>query len=1321
MGYMPHPLGHPAWEAGNGKPPESGDVRLRWMDSRAREVDSRSVNPDSNAEPPRSSEMEKVTSIAQGSERSDHDVRKSEAEAALQESEERMRLALESAQVGTFDWDMVHQRIFWSRWHEQLWGYASGEFDGTYEGFLGRVHPEDQGGIRHEVEGCVTTRAPFRHEFRVVWPDGSVRWIAAAGEFAFEKDKETVPVRMRGTVMEITQRRQAERLHGLAAEVLALLNNSREFSDSIQEILAAIKRTTDFDAVGIRLRKGDDFPYGGAQGFTECFLEAENTLAIRDAAGELCRDENGNPTLECTCGLVITGRTDSTNPLFTPGGSAWTNDARLLIRLPGRQDPRLNPRNRCIHEGFQSVALIPIRAGQENVGLLQLNDRRKNRFTVETVRFFEGLASAFGLALLRRREEQALRESESNLRTLFDAIPESVFVLDSEGTVLAGNATFADRLNRPLSACVGRLVDSLMPAEVAVRRRQWIHEMGRTKKPAVYEDERTGCWIRSSIYPVLDAEQQLKRIVVVATDITEQKQSQETLCRQDAEFRAMFDVASIGMAQADPVTGQWRRVNQRLCDITGYSAGEMLRMRMSDVTLPEDREVDGEMFRRLAQGETTHCRREKRYVRKDHSVIWVNVNMTVIRDAQGKPLGIMATIEDINERKRAQRRTVQDAERTELLLKLHQRASQMSDRQVHDYVLGKAVQLTESSIGFFLLMAETGGSILLTDWKDPTCPDVGRVGPSGSLWEECIQGRKPVVDNDPCSLDSRVKVPAGCRRLNRLLAIPVVENDRVIFILGVANKDEDYVEFDVSQIQIVANELHKILLQRAAQERLRKLSGAVEQSPVSVVITDTSGAIEYVNPMFTRTTGYTLEEVRGQNPRVLGSGEKPAQDYQELWRTILDGKVWHGEFHNRRKNGELYWETASISPIRDSMGQVTHFVAVKEDVTKLRQLEAQYRQAQKLEAVGQLAGGVAHDFNNILAGFMMQLQLMEGSPGVDSETQNSLDELQKEALRAVALTRQLLMFSRRSVLVVRPLDLNEVVANLLKMLTRLIGENIDLAFTGKSGLPKVEADVGLLEQVLMNLVVNARDAMPGGGRITMGTQPFTVSREDTVSDPSRRPGLFVCLTVSDTGCGMDDLTLKRIFEPFFTTKEPGRGTGLGLATVHGIVAQHQGWVEVESRVGAGSTFRVLLPALASPIPAPEPTVLDVPMLRGQETILLVEDEDAVRRLTARVLREFGYCVHEAANGQAAIRVWDVHSASIDLLLTDMVMPEGLTGLELATQLQARKPALKVIISSGYSAEIFKSGAPIRKGLVYLPKPCEAKVLAALVRNLLDAR
>ena len=391
----------------------------------------------------------------------------------------------------------------------------------------------------------------------------------------------------------------------------------------------------------------------------------------------------------------------------------------------------------------------------------------------------------------------------------------------------------------------------------------------------------------------------------------------------------------------------------------------------------------------------------------------------------------------------------------------------------------------------------------------------------------------------------------------------------------------------------------------------------------------------------------------------------------------------------------------------------------------LREAQDQLRQSQKLEAIGQLAGGVAHDFNNILAAMMLQLGLMRLGMTLDPETREGLAELEVGAKRAATLTRQLLMFGRRSMLEIKNLDTNGVVENVLKMLRRLLGENINLSFQPAAGLPAVEADTGMLEQVLVNLSVNARDAMPKGGQLTISTEAVEVPNHRERPHPAARPGRFVCLTVADTGCGMDEPTLKRIFEPFFTTKQVGKGTGLGLATVHGIVAQHEGWVEAESQLEQGSTFRVYLPAVAHPLEAAggkTATGLDTWQdLRGEETILLVEDEAGVRRQVGQILRTLGYRVLEASNGPEALAQWEVEVGRIALLFTDMVMPAGLSGMDLLERFRAQTPALKVIISSGYHADIPSHSRPLMAGVVYLPKPYEARALGRAVRSCLDGR
>ena len=313
------------------------------------------------------------------------------------------------------------------------------------------------------------------------------------------------------------------------------------------------------------------------------------------------------------------------------------------------------------------------------------------------------------------------------------------------------------------------------------------------------------------------------------------------------------------------------------------------------------------------------------------------------------------------------------------------------------------------------------------------------------------------------------------------------------------------------------------------------------------------------------------------------------------------------------------------------------------------------------------------------------------------------------------------MFSRRSVIQSRIVDLNELVQNLLKMLRRLLGENITITFDSQTQLPAVEVDIGMIEQVLMNLAVNARDAMPKGGKLTISTGSLELGEAAAKLHSERRPGAFVTLTVADTGVGMNESTLKRIFEPFFTTKDVGKGTGLGLPTAHGIIKQHHGWIEVQSQPDHGSTFTVYLPVKVLPATTTELPPALSPVLGGNGTLLLVEDEEIVRRPIGTYLRKLGYHVIEAGNGNQAFNLWRQHREKIDLLYTDMVMPEGVTGLELAEKLRGEKPQLKVIISSGYSTEISMQGVPAGAGYIYLPKPSPSASIAAAVRECLQKK
>lgn len=412
--------------------------------------------------------------------------------------------------------------------------------------------------------------------------------------------------------------------------------------------------------------------------------------------------------------------------------------------------------------------------------------------------------------------------------------------------------------------------------------------------------------------------------------------------------------------------------------------------------------------------------------------------------------------------------------------------------------------------------------------------------------------------------------------------------------------------------------------------------------------------------------------------------------------------------------------------LKDHVGRlgsaVRRALAEKEERDRRKILEEQLRQAQKMEAIGQLAGGVAHDFNNMLFVIRANTELVQMKAGqLSPELTDCLKQISMASERAANLTRQLLAFSRKQVLQAQPVAINELVANLVKMLNRIIGENVHLECHYASHLPAVYADPGMIEQVIMNLVVNARDAMPQGGRLRLATDIFSFNRARAQPHPEARAGQFVCLEINDSGTGIAPDHLAHIFEPFFTTKEHGKGTGLGLATVYGIVKQHNGWIEVATRVGEGTTFKVFLPVMSATQTNETEVSPEKAPRGGTETILLVEDEPSVRIITRRVLESFGYKVHEAGTAREAQAIWHARRDQIDLLLTDMVLAEATGGQQLAKEFRAQKSALKVILMSGYSPDIAGKDTDFfrKSSTCFLQKPCASGTLLNLVRHCLD--
>jgi two-component system cell cycle sensor histidine kinase/response regulator CckA len=502
-----------------------------------------------------------------------------------------------------------------------------------------------------------------------------------------------------------------------------------------------------------------------------------------------------------------------------------------------------------------------------------------------------------------------------------------------------------------------------------------------------------------------------------------------------------------------------------------------------------------------------------------------------------------------------------------------------------------------------------------------------------------------------------------------------------------------------------------------AAEQVRVQSSALEAVANGIILTDPAGKILFANKAFCAMTGYALEEILGKTPGFLNSGKHDADFFRELWNTILKGRVWQGELINRRKDGTFYNEEMTITPIQGTNGEISHFISVKQDITKRKQRKEQLHQARKMEAIGQLAGGIAHDFNNLLTVIHgnVQLVLMDESQ-LKEENRQCLKQVIDATERAGNLTRQLLAFGRKQAIQFQPLNLNDVIGNFTKMLKRVIGEHIVLQCCYAEDLPSVDADVGMIEQILINLIVNARDAMPQGGSIVITTEAISIDVSRVDSHPEAQPGEFVCITVGDTGMGIYPEYLPRIFEPFFTTKEAGKGTGLGLATVYGIVKQHQGWIEVSSQLGSGTTFKIFLPAGAPGVKQKLVPQMKASAAVGHEKILLVEDDADVRMVARDVLEASGYQIWEASNGLEALNVWKTNAAQIDLLLTDVIMPGGLNGRELSDRLRKERPGLKVILMTGYSPDLM---VKIQPQCHILTKPFSMEGLTETVRNCLD--
>jgi two-component system, cell cycle sensor histidine kinase and response regulator CckA len=882
----------------------------------------------------------------------------------------------------------------------------------------------------------------------------------------------------------------------------------------------------------------------------------------------------------------------------------------------------------------------------------------------------------------RKRAEAALRERERQFRLFLEHSPAAIAMLDRDMRYLAVSRRWlADyRLGeRDLTGSSHYEVFPEIPNRwKEVHRRCLAGAVEKCEGEAFRRPDGTVDWVRWEIRPWHDDRGMVAGLMIFSEVITARRQAEEALRLSQMKFARVFADNPAAIVLTRLKDGAVVDVNETWLAMTGFRREEV--MGRSVRAMWPSTEAAAQFVQELREHGVMRGREQA--LRKKSGELFVAEYSSQILNI-GEEQIILTILVDITERKRAEEATRESDERFRQL----------------------AANITDV---FWMASPDH----LAVHYVSPAYERVwGRS--LESLYARPIQWAEAIVPEDREAAIATFAALAG-EKTEANLEYRITRPDGVVRWIH----DRGFQVRDAAgRLVRLAGIASDITGRKESEREKTRLATALEQTAESIIITDLAGAILYVNPACERITGYTRGELLGQNPRLLKSGKQDAAFYQALWETLGRGEVWHGHLVNRRKDGMLYEEDATISPVRDAGGKVVNFMAIKLDVTREVELEGQFRQAQKLEAIGQLAGGVAHDFNNILAAMLMQVELLATSDHGPGELQTGLDQIRLSAERAANLTRQLLLFSRKQVMQLRVLDLNELVSHLARMLHRIIGEDVQMQLRLHSAPLLTRADAGMLEQVLLNLAVNARDAMPNGGRLLIETAEKQVDAGFAGARPGLTPGRHVWLSVTDTGSGIPREVLPRIFEPFFTTKGAGKGTGLGLATVFGIVKQHRGWIEVISEPAQGANFQIYLPA--SDAAAPERTAAVAKPDGGTETILLVEDDPAVRAAAQTLLELHGYIVLEAASGDEALEVWEKAGAAVALLLTDLVMPGELSGQQLARKLQSARPELKVIFTSGYSAEIAGKGIELWGGENFVQKPFSPNQLLQTLRRSLD--
>ncbi|MGC9394854.1 MAG: PAS domain S-box protein [Anaerolineae bacterium] len=1001
-----------------------------------------------------------------------------------------------------------------------------------------------------------TGQAQLNHEEYLCNHEGRCVWLLSSKLPL--KDSTGQVIGLVGIGRDITERKRMEAERERTIALLHLINEKDDLHDLVRAVLELLQRELGYDAVGLRLRQGDDFPYYETRGFLSEFVQAENSLCALDQQGELLRDSTGNPVLECMCGNVLCGRFDPALPFFTEHGSFWTNSTTALLASTSEADRQACTRNRCNEAGYESVALIPLRAAAETIGLLQFSDRRTGCFDAQTIAFLEYLADSLATAIAHRRAAAALRESEARYRGLADATTDAIYghyVSEDgmPGAIFEVNDVACRMLGYTREELFHMPVADVDAPESDVDIPAVMRELAEGKDVLFSQVHvtRDGQRIPVEVHARQSTYQGKPAIFSTVRDVTERlhaeeerQQAEAALKRSAATLRSIFRAASIGIGLvANRVILQ---VNDRICEMTGYTPDELIGQsaRMLYPTDEDFEYVGREKYRQIHEYGTGTV--ETRWQRKDGQILDVWLSSTPL-DPNDLSAGVTFTVLDITERKQA------EEERERLLRQVQEQTRQM--QQIMDTV------------------------------------------PEGVL----------LLDAELCLLLCN---PSALAYLPALTETEVWETGQTLTALG----------------------------------------------------------------------GHPIAKLLSPPPRGL----------------------WH-EIDKDRRHFQITARAIETGPMTGG------WVLVLRDVTEEYAIRETVQRQDRLATVGQLAAGIAHDFNNILAGIVLYSQMSLRTPDLPSQLQERLVIIANQAHRAADLINQILDFSRSTVLERLPLDLIPLLKEQVKLWERTLPESIRVEFVYGADNYTIDADPTRMQQVFMNLVVNARDAMPEGGTLRIELTQLRVTKPKYAPIPDMAAGDWVQVTISDTGSGIPEEVLPYIYDPFFTTKPEGKGTGLGLSQVYGIVSSHDGFIDVHTEMNVGTAFFLYFPALAS-LESPVVAEFGDLLLGHGETILVVEDNAAARAAIVASLELLNYRVLEAENGKVALEIFAAHREDIALVLSDLVMAE-MGGKALAQALYQLDPTLCVVLMTGHPLTEEREMLREAGVVAWIQKPPELGLLA----------